>query len=52
MNTYKQNSHTQTTYCDGKNAPEEMVQKAIELRFDTLGFFSVIHIQVWILKMC
>lgn len=32
------NYHTHTTYCDGKNKPEEMVQKAIELGFSELGF--------------
>lgn len=35
---YKQNLHTHSTFCDGKDTPEEMVQKAIELGFDTLGF--------------
>lgn len=32
------NFHTHTTYCDGKNTAEEMVQKAIELGFSKLGF--------------
>ena len=32
------NFHTHTTYCDGKSTAEEMVQKAIELRFSQLGF--------------
>ena len=32
------NYHTHTTYCDGKNTPDEMIQKAIELGFDELGF--------------
>ena len=35
---YLQNLHTHTTYCDGKNTAEEMVQKAIELGFHSLGF--------------
>ena len=35
---YKQNLHTHTTFCDGKNTPEEMVLKAIGLGFDTIGF--------------
>lgn len=30
--------HTHTHYCDGKDAPEAMVQKAIELGFVSLGF--------------
>lgn len=33
-----QNLHTHTNMCDGKNAPEEMIEKAIELGFDSLGF--------------
>lgn len=32
------NYHTHSTYCDGKNTPEEMVQKAIELGLCELGF--------------
>lgn len=32
------NFHTHTTYCDGKNTAEEMVQKAIELGLSQLGF--------------
>ena len=32
------NYHTHTTFCDGKNTPEEMVQKAIELGLSELGF--------------
>ena len=34
----KQNLHTHSIYCDGKDIPEEMVLKAIELGFDTIGF--------------
>ena len=36
--TYTQNLHTHTNYCDGKNSAEEIVLKAIELGFDTIGF--------------
>ncbi len=32
------NLHTHTTLCDGKNTPEEMVQKAINLGLKSLGF--------------
>ena len=32
------NYHTHTTYCDGRDTPEEMVQKAIELGISELGF--------------
>lgn len=35
---YKQNLHTHSTFCDGKNSPESTVLKAIELGFDSLGF--------------
>lgn len=35
---YKQNLHTHTTFCDGKNTPEELVQEAIRRGFDSLGF--------------
>ncbi len=33
-----QNLHTHTTYCDGKDTPEEMVLAAIEQGFDSIGF--------------
>ena len=32
------NLHTHTTFCDGSNSPEEMVKKAIEKGFVSLGF--------------
>ncbi len=35
---YLQNLHTHTTFCDGKSTAEEIVLKAIELGFDTIGF--------------
>lgn len=34
----KENLHTHTAFCDGKNTPEEMVLSAIESGFDLLGF--------------
>jgi len=34
------NYHTHSTFCDGRNTPEEMVCAAIEQGFDTLGFSS------------
>ena len=37
MNTL-QNLHTHSTYCDGKNSPEEMILTAIEMGFGSLGF--------------
>jgi len=33
-----QNLHTHTSFCDGKNSPEEMIESAIRLGFDSLGF--------------
>ena len=35
---YLQNLHTHTTYCDGRNTAEEMVQKALSLGFTSIGF--------------
>ena len=35
---FKSNCHTHTIYCDGKNTAEEMVIKAIELGFESIGF--------------
>jgi histidinol-phosphatase (PHP family) len=35
---YKQNLHTHTSFCDGKDTPEEMIKKAIELGFNSIGF--------------
>ncbi len=34
----KTNFHTHTTFCDGKNTPEEMVKAAIEKGIERLGF--------------
>lgn len=34
----KQNLHIHTTYVDGKDTPEEIVLKAIEKGFDSIGF--------------
>ena len=36
----KRNLHTHSTWCDGRNTPEEMIQAAIERNFSTLGFSS------------
>ncbi len=36
----KTNYHTHSTFCDGKNTPEEMVLAAIEKGFSVLGFSS------------
>ncbi len=35
-----QNLHTHSTFCDGRDTPDEMVLRAIELGFDSLGFSS------------
>lgn len=34
----RSNLHTHTTFCDGKNTPEEMVQTAISLGMCSIGF--------------
>ena len=34
----KSNFHTHTSFCDGRNTPEEMVQQALSLGFSQLGF--------------
>ncbi len=36
----KTNFHTHSVFCDGKDLPEEIVKKAIEKKFDILGFSS------------
>lgn len=36
--TRRSNLHTHTIYCDGIDTPRELVEAAIELGFDTLGF--------------
>lgn len=35
-----QNLHTHVNLCDGKNTPEQMIERAIDLGFDSLGFSS------------
>ena len=35
---YKQNLHTHSRYCDGVDGLEDIVKKAIELKFDSIGF--------------
>ena len=34
----RQNLHTHSTYCDGKNSIRDMIETAIEKKFDILGF--------------
>ena len=36
----KTNYHTHSTWCDGKDAPEDIVKAAIEKGFDAIGFSS------------
>lgn len=36
----KTNYHTHTTWCDGKESAEQMIQAAVEKKFDVLGFSS------------
>ena len=40
MQNILSNLHTHSTFCDGKNSPEEVVNKAIEKNFHSLGFSS------------
>ena len=35
---YKQNLHTHTTYCDGKDTPEEMILEGLKKGFNSIGF--------------
>ena len=42
---YKQNLHIHTTYVDGKDSPEEMVVKAIQKGFDSIGFSEHTYLQ-------
>ena len=34
----KQNLHTHSTFCDGKDTPEEMILEALDRGFDSIGF--------------
>lgn len=36
--TSPSNLHTHTTYCDGKNTAREIIQRAIELGWESIGF--------------
>ena len=40
---YKQNLHTRTTVCNGKDTPKQMAQVALEKGFDSLGFSSHVY---------
>lgn len=39
----KQNLHTHTCYCDGKDTPEAIVQAAVAQGFDSIGFSGHAH---------
>lgn len=41
------NLHTHTTYCDGKNTPEEMICEAIRLGLYTIGFSGHAPADLW-----
>ena len=41
----KQNLHTHTVFCDGKDTPEELITRAIELGFESLGFSKHSHMR-------
>jgi len=34
----KQNLHTHTVFCDGRNTPEELIAEAVSRGFDSIGF--------------
>ena len=36
--SYRQNLHTHTNYCDGKDTPEEMILEGLKRGFDSIGF--------------
>jgi len=38
LSSHKQNLHTHSTYCDGKDTPEEMIRAAMARGFSSLGF--------------
>ena len=40
---FTQNLHTHTTFCDGRDTPEELVAEALRLGFTELGFSDHIH---------
>ena len=35
---YKQNLHTHSVYCDGKDTPEEIVLECLNRNFNSIGF--------------
>lgn len=41
------NLHTHTTYCDGKNSPEEMICEAIRIGCQTIGFSGHAPADLW-----
>lgn len=41
--SYLTSLHTHNTFCDGKNTPREMIEKAIELGFSSIGISSHAH---------
>jgi len=40
---FRENFHTHTIYCDGKNTAREMIEQALSLKFDALGFSGHAH---------
>ena len=41
----KQNLHTHTVFCDGRDTPEELITHAISLGFESLGFSKHSHMR-------
>lgn len=49
---FKENFHSHTRYCDGKNTPEEMVTGALEKGFTALGFSGHAFIDAFDCEWC
>ncbi len=47
---YRQNLHTHSVFCDGKDTPREMVETAIEKGFDSIGFSG--HSSMYVPPRC
>ncbi len=49
---YKENFHSHTFYCDGKNSPDEMAKAAFNLGFSSLGFSGHAYIRDFDCEWC
>lgn len=48
----KENFHTHTKYCDGKNTPEEMIISAVNKGFTSIGFSGHAYIDAFDCEWC